>query len=220
MNLEALQHALQRTLPMARIEPVPLPGCEQITLGTINASFPTGPLPGDVMRNVLAEPAYWSLCWGSGLALAQFILGDPTWVAGKTVVDLGSGSGVVAIAAAMAGADSVIGCDTDPDARLATSTNAELNRVRVEVVESLPTHSDILLMADVLYDKQNLPLLGIAQTHASEVLVADSRVIELPDPSYREVAQIDALTYPNLGEFDEFTTAHIFHWREAPADTS
>jgi predicted nicotinamide N-methyase len=213
MNVDSIQQALQRTLPMGRIEPTRLPGCESITLGLINADFPTGPLPGPVMADVLLNPAYWSLCWGSGLALARFILEDGSWVKGKRVVDLGSGSGVVAIAAVMAGAAEVVACDTDPDARLASAANADLNGVAIEVTETLPENCDILLMADVLYDRQNLPLLEIAQNHAAEILVADSRVTELPDPGYTELARIEALTYPNLGEFDEFRTAHIFHWQ-------
>jgi predicted nicotinamide N-methyase len=212
MSFAPLERALQRTLPMARIEPHPLPGCEAITLGLINPDFPTGPLPGDVVRSVLASPAYWSLCWGSGLALARLLLDDPTWVRGKSVLDLGSGSGVVAIAAALAGAASVAACDTDPDARLATATNAELNGVAVDVFASSPGQSDMILMADVLYDRQNLALLESARASAAEVLVADSRIHELPDDDYRKIAKIDALTYPNLGEFDEFTTAHVFHW--------
>jgi len=168
------------------------------------------------MRAVINQPAYWAFCWGSGLALARFLLQQPHWVAGKSVVDLGSGSGVAAIAAAMAGAARVAACDTDPDARLATATNAELNRIDIEVTGQLPKFSDMLLMADVLYDRQNLPLLGMAQRHAAEVLVADSRVTRLPDPGYRELTTIDALTLPNLGEFDEFNTAHIFHWAQLP----
>jgi len=52
----------------------------------------------------------------------------------------------------------------------------------------------------------------VAQQHAREILVADSRVTVLPDRNYREITQIDALTQPNLGEFDEFSTAHLFHW--------
>ena len=106
----------------------------------------------------------------------------------------------------------IVACDTDMDARLATSVNARLNGVAVEISERLPDRSDILLMADVLYDKQNLPLLSVAQAHADEVLVADSRVTELPDPAYREVARIEALTYPNLGEFDEYRNAPVFRW--------
>jgi len=72
-----------------------------------------------------------------------------------------------------------------------------------------------MLMADVLYDRQNLPLLDIAQRHADQVLVADSRVTVLPDPGYREITRVEALTLPNLGEFDEFKTAHIFHWQRS-----
>jgi predicted nicotinamide N-methyase len=204
---------------MGRIEPVALPGCERITLGLINADFPTGALPGSVMQDVMRNPPYWSLCWGSGRALAQFLLADPSWVAEKTVVDLGSGSGVAAIAAAIAGARKITACDTDPDARLATAANANLNNVSIAVTDTLPDICDIMLMADVLYDRQNLTLLEMAQARATEVLVADSRVTELPDPAFRKIARIDAFTYPNLGEFDEFKTAHIFHWQSRQSRT-
>jgi predicted nicotinamide N-methyase len=167
------------------------------------------------MRAVIEQPAYWAFCWGSGLALARFLLAQPDWVAGRTVVDLGSGSGVAAIAAALAGASRVVACDTDEDARLATTVNAHLNGVAIEVSAELPASSDLMLMADVLYDRQNLPLLDIAQRHADQVLVADSRVTVLPDPGYREITRVEALTLPNLGEFDEFKTAHIFHWQRS-----
>ena len=210
-DIVELQRAIEQTLPMARIEPVALPGCERITLGLINADFPTGPLPGDVMQRVLARPAYWSLCWGSGIALARLLLAEPHWVQDRTVIDLGSGSGVAGIAAALAGAREVTACDTDADARAATRVNAALNDVQITVREALPTTADVLLMADVLYDRANLPLLATAQRHASEILVADSRLRELPDPAYKELCRIDAVTYPNLGEFDEFRTVHVFH---------
>ena len=211
---ETLQQALRQTLPDARIEAVALPDCEAIHLGLINEDYQTGPLDPEVMHAVIRDPAYWAFCWGSGLALARYLLEKPELVAGRSVVDLGSGSGVAGIAAALAGAVAVIACDTDPDARLATAMNAELNGVQIEVREALPDRADLLLMADVLYDRRNLPLLNLAQAHAREVLVADSRVTALPDPSYREIARIEALTIPNLGEFDEFRTAHLFHWQE------
>jgi len=214
MSMTELEQALQQTLPDARIETVSLPGCEAIRLGLINADYQTGPLDPEVMRAVIREPAYWAFCWGSGLALARHLLERPEQVRGRRIVDLGSGSGVAAIAAALAGADQVIACDTDPHARLATEMNAKLNDVRISVQDVLPDHCELLLMADVLYDRSNLPLLALAQSHAREVLVADSRVTDLPDPSYREIARIDALTIPNLGEFDEFRTAHLFHWRD------
>lgn len=213
MSVSTLEQALHKTLPDARIETVALPDCKPIQLRLINSDYQTGPLDPEVMQAVIRAPAYWAFCWGSGLALARFLLADPDWVRGKFVVDLGSGSGIAGIAAALAGAARVVACDTDPEARLATTANAHLNQVSIDVSEILPEHCDILLMADVLYDKSNLPLLNLAQTHASEVLVADSRVKVLPDPGYREICRIEALTAPNLGEFDEYGTAHLFHWR-------
>jgi predicted nicotinamide N-methyase len=214
MTLDALQRRLQATLPMARLEPRPLPGCPEIRLALINDDFPLGPLPPDVMRDVIARPAYWSLCWGSGLALARHLLDRPALVAGRRVVDLGAGSGVVAIAAAMAGAARVIACDSDPDALAAAATNAALNGVHVALVEDLarlPEDNDLMLMADVLYDRENLPLLATAARYAGSVLVADSRIAELPDPAYRRIGTIETLTYPNLGEFDDFGTVRLFY---------
>lgn len=209
-----LQSLLQPTLPMARIETQPLPGCAEIRLGLINADFPLGPLPEDVMRAVIARPAYWALCWGSGLALARYLLDHPDWVNGRRVVDLGSGCGVVAVAAALAGARRVIACDTDTDACQATAANAALNDVQVAVVDdlsALPRDNDLLMMADVLYDRSNLPLLSMAAEYAREILVADSRLDSLPDPAYQPIGEIEALTFPNLGEFDEFGTVRLFH---------
>lgn len=214
MTLNQLDALLKETLPMARIEAQPLPGCAEITLGLINADFPPGPLPPDVMRTVIARPAYWALCWGSGLALSRYLLDHRHLVNGRQVVDLGSGSGVVAVAAAMAGAAHVIACDTDPAARAATAANAALNGVTIRVSDDLARVSgdnDLLLMADVLYDRSNLPLLSAAAAHAREVLVADSRLATLPDPDYRLIGEIPALTFPNLGEFDEFGTVRLFH---------
>jgi predicted nicotinamide N-methyase len=218
LSFSQLQQQLRRTLPDAGIESYDLPDCiapsgQPLRLGLINANFSTGPLAAETMRAVIREPAYWAFCWGSGLALAQFLLANPEWVQDRKVVDLGSGSGVAGIAAALAGAASVVACDTDPDARLATRVNAAHNGVDLETTARLPDRCDMVLMADVLYDRQNLPLLNLAQAHASEVLVADSRVTQLPDPGYQEVTRIEALTCPNLGEFDEFRVAHIFSFR-------
>ena len=114
------------------------------------------------------------------------------------------------IAAAIAGAAQVTACDLDADARLATSVNAELNAVSIAVTAQLPAHSDLILMADVLYDKQNYPLLEEARARADRVLVADTRIQELPAADYHEIAALPTVTHPNLGEFDEFRVAHIF----------
>lgn len=214
MPLHHLERLLQATLPMARIVPQPLPGCPEITLGLINADFPLGPLPAQVMQDVIARPAYWCFCWGSGLALARYLLDHPRWVRGRRIVDLGAGSGVVAIAAALAGAARVIACDTDPDARAACGANAQLNGVSLDVCNSLaevPLDNDLLVMADVLYDRSNLGLLAMAAGYARAILVADSRMAALPDQAYRPFACVEGPTFPNLGEFDQFGTVRLFY---------
>ena len=213
MDFRPLERLLHETLPMGRIEPSTLPDCPKITLGLINADFPPGPLPADVMRDVIARPAYWAFCWGSGLALARYLLERPEEVRARSVLDLGSGSGVVAIAAAISGARRVVACDNDPHALRATAVNAEANHVQVELCPDLSLAGDgydLLLMADVLYDRSNFGLLEEAATLASRVLVADSRVRELPDPRYRQIGRMAALTFPNLGEFDEFGPVRFF----------
>jgi predicted nicotinamide N-methyase len=211
---------LQRTLPMARIEVQPLPRCPDIRLGLINPDFSTAPLPPEVMRDVIARPAYWALCWGSGLGLARLLYQNPQWVRGRRVLDLGSGSGIVAIAAARNGARDVIACDNDPDALTATACNAAMNGVTltlIDALDELSTGCDLVLMADVLYDASNLPLLQRAARVAANVMVADSRVTTIPAPGFRQIAELSALTFPNLGEFDEFGTVRV--WVAGPALT-
>jgi predicted nicotinamide N-methyase len=210
--VRTLTDTLQATLPMGQIVVQLLPGCPGLALGLINADFPTGPLPPDVMHAVIRQPAYWALCWGSGLGLAQLLYRNPQWVRGRRVLDFGSGSGVVGIAAMCNGAASATACDNDPDAREATRVNAHLNGVAIDVCSELTDADtfDLVLMADVLYDRTNLPLLDALQHIATAVVVADSRVAEIPVAGFRQIAQIDAQTRPNLNEFDEFRTVRVF----------
>ena len=212
-----LQHsltALQRTLPDAELEITRLPAVEQIQLALINADFQTGPLPADVMYRVIAHPAYWAFCWGSGLALARWLLSSTAFVANKRIADVGSGCGVGAIAAKLAGASEVVACDNDPDALMVARANADLNQVQLSYagdVAELSGTFDLILMADVLYDKSNYPLLETVKSLANDIVVADSRIQSIDDPSFKAFHQCEALTYPNLGEFDEFKDVRFFH---------
>ena len=212
-----LQHslaALQRTLPDAELEITRLPAVEQIQLALINADFQTGPLPADVMYRVIAHPAYWAFCWGSGLALARWLLSSTAFIANKRIADVGCGCGIGAIAAKMAGAAEVIACDNDQDALINAQANAALNHVSLafcDDVANLDSDFDLILMADVLYDKSNYPLLETVKGLASNIIVADSRIQSIDDPSFTAFHQSEALTYPNLGEFDEFKDVRFFH---------
>ena len=200
---------------MAAIESTALPGLPNLALGLINANFPTGPLPADVMHAVIAEPAYWAFCWGSGLATAQWLATNPEIVRGLRIGDLGCGSGVVAIAAKQAGATEVWACDNDADALFATQCNAAANDITLNLTEdlaALPDDLDVLFMADVLYDRRNFALIEQAKPKTRRLIIADSRVADVEDPDFTVTHQIQALTYPNLGEFDEFKTVSFFNY--------
>lgn len=165
------------------------------------------------MMAVMAEPSYWAFCWASGQVLARFLLDNPAWVTGKRVLDFGSGSGVVAIAAAKAGAAKVLACDIDPVALKATEINTQHNQVPVTLFEdfyAIDETIDLIIVADVLYDRENLPWLGRFLERADQVLVADSRVKDFDYPNYRLIDRQQGTTVPDLDEFDEFRDVRIY----------
>jgi predicted nicotinamide N-methyase len=101
-------------------------------------------------------PPYWAFAWPGGQALARHILDNARLVAGKTVLDIGSGSGISAIAAKRAGATRVAAADPDPMASLAIGMNARHNGVDVTVsiddVQSSAPDEDLVLIADLVYE--------------------------------------------------------------------
>ena len=90
MTVADLESRLQHTLPQACLAIDVLPDCGGIRLALINQDSPLGPLDPEVMRAVIAAPAYRAFCWGSGRALARFLLQTPDRVRNRRVLDLGA----------------------------------------------------------------------------------------------------------------------------------
>ncbi|KAB0492877.1 MULTISPECIES: class I SAM-dependent methyltransferase [Pseudomonas] len=177
----------------------------------------------DETRRILYEPPYWAFCWASGLALARFLADRPHWVKGKRVLDFGAGSGVAGIAAARAGALEVVACDLDPLALAACRANAQLNDVQLGYCSNFfaeVDRFDLILVADVLYDRENLPLLDHFLTRGQEALVADSRVRDFKHPLYRPLEMLKALTLPDLAEPHEFRNVSLYHAQREPTPFS
>jgi predicted nicotinamide N-methyase len=118
----------------------------------------------DLMDSRLGARPYWAFAWPGGQALARYLLDHPDLVAGRRVLDVGAGSGLSAIAAAMAGAGHVLATDTDPLAAVACAMNARANGVTVDVstadVLAAPPSADVLLIGDLVYEPDLLIRVG------------------------------------------------------------
>jgi predicted nicotinamide N-methyase len=208
-----LQAQLSQLLGDARLVADTLPGTD-LALWLIDAANMDRAFNPEETRRILEDPPYWSFCWASGLALARFLAEHRHWVEGKRVLDFGAGSGVAAIAAMKAGALEVVACDLDPVAIEACRANAELNGVTLDYSVDFFAEADrfdLILVADVLYDRANLPLLDQFLTRGKQALVADSRVKDFQHPAYRRLGILDALTLPDLAEPWEFRKVSLYH---------
>ena len=154
-------------------------------------------------------PPYWAFCWGSGQALARHLLDHPELVRNKTVVDLGTGSGIAALAAARAGADRVLAADLDPQARRAAQLNAKQNGLEVEVAAELPETWDLMLAADVLYETGLRSWLLNEARRRGPILVADPGRTGTPSLESPAVARYAARTFPDV---DSPQTRVSLHW--------
>ena len=109
------------------------------------------------LAEIGVPPPYWAFAWAGGQALARYVLDDPQLVAGKRVLDIGAGSGLVAIAAAKAGAASVLAADIDAFSCAAIRLNAEANQCTVTVTQDdligTANEWDVILVGDLFYER-------------------------------------------------------------------
>jgi predicted nicotinamide N-methyase len=151
------------------------------------------------------DPPFWAYPWAGGQGLARYILDNPDTVRGRRVLDVASGSGLVAIAAAKAGAARVVAGDIDPLAVAAIAINASANGVTVGArVFDLATgdagDADVVLVGDVFYQQQlaelALRFLRAVARSGVDVLVADPGRAFVPAASLTALAryQVPVLT--------------------------
>jgi predicted nicotinamide N-methyase len=156
-------------------------------------------------------PPFWAFAWLGGQALARHVLDRPELVAGRRVLDLATGSGLCALAAARCGAADVLAVDVDPVAVAATELNAEANALVVraecrDLLDEPPPPVDVLLAGDVFYDAamsaRVQPWLVEAGRAGAAVLVGDPTRHYLPRALLTLLSEVEIPTTRDLEGVD------------------
>lgn len=174
---------------------LPVPHAPEIKLYLAHEALELWQKTEEELEAIGLPPPFWAFAWAGGQALARYVLDHPQIVAGKSVFDLASGSGLVAIAAAMAGAREVIANEIDDFALASIALNAQVNDVRVEVVAGdmigRDEGWDVVLAGDVSYERDMAAEITgwLAQLHerGCTVLIGD------PGRSYLARERLEAI---------------------------
>jgi predicted nicotinamide N-methyase len=180
-----------------RLLPVPL--VPEIMLHVADEAVPLWTKTEDELGEAGLPPPFWAFAWAGGQALARYILDHPYQVAGKDVIDLASGSGLVAIAALKAGARSVTAFDIDAFARTAIALNAAENNVTIDargddLLAGVPAPvAQAVLAGDIFYERdtaeQAFVFLSVQAARGVTVLIGDPGRSYLPKDSLRRITE-------------------------------
>jgi predicted nicotinamide N-methyase len=171
------------------------------------------------------EPPFWAFAWAGGQALARYLLDHPEAVSGRHAIDVASGSGLVAVAAAMAGAAAVTAYDNDSLAAAAITVNAAANgvtllvaRADIRIQDDLPSPgTDLVLVADAFYERdlavEVLRLAERARARGAAVLVGDLGRAYLPRARLVPLASYDV---PGLAAMEDADVKRTTVWAMRP----
>jgi predicted nicotinamide N-methyase len=168
------------------------------------------------------QPPFWAFAWPGGQALARYVLGHAGLVAGRSVLDVGSGSGLVAIAAAKAGAATVTASEVDALAAAAIVLNAQANGVPCpavtgDVLGGDGAGADVVLAGDVCYARplaeRVLPFLERAAARGASVLVGDIGRAFLPRDRF---GVLDARDIPVMAGLEDSSIKRAMVWAPLP----
>ena len=172
-------------------------------------------------RNTLPPP-FWAFAWAGGQALARYLLDHPAEVAGRSVLDFGAGSGLVAIAAAKASAASVLAAEVDHFAAAAIAANAALNDVTIAVsttdlLDTVDPRWEVVIAGDVCYERPMADrvtgwLRGLA-ARGTLVLLGDPGRAYLPSKGLVERARY---LVPTSRELEDRDTREAIIWEVLP----
>ena len=214
--------AKRREFICANTEILSPPLVPEVRLHLAHEALPIWQKTEEELDAIGLPPPFWAFAWAGGQALARHILDNPAIVRGKRVLDLASGSGLVAIAATKAGATYVTASEIDQFAVEAVALNAELNAVLVtpvadDLLDKNPPHDiDVILVGDLFYEKHLathcLDWLNQARTSGVDVLIGDPGRSYLPKDKLKRIAEY---AVPVTRELEDAEIKKTAVWRLA-----
>lgn len=194
------------TFIRAQTRPLSVPLVPEITLHLADEATALWQATESELGRIGLPPPFWAFAWAGGQALARYVLDHPESVRGRRVLDLGAGSGLVAIAAAQAGATEIVAADIDPFAAAAMALNAAQNSVtlspwigdvtRIGQDETAPAGTfGVILAGDICYERgmaaRLIPWLQRQARTGTRVILGDPGRAYLPSVGLTELAVYD-----------------------------
>jgi len=199
---------------------LPVPHAPEISLHVADEATELWQKTEDELGRIGLPPPFWAFAWAGGQALSRYVLDHPEVVRGRSVLDFASGSGLVSIAAARAGAATVVASDIDPFAIAAIAVNASANDVSVTAVQrdliGRDEGWDTILAGDICYERDTALrvttwLLQLAERGAT-VLIGDPGRSYLPKERLEPVASYEVPVTRSL-EDSEVKRTSVWRFR-------
>lgn len=189
----------RRAFIEAQTRLLPVPHAPEIQLHVAEEATELWQKTEDELAIIGLPPPFWAFAWAGGQALARYLLDHPETVRGLRVLDFATGSGLVAIAAMRAGADSVEACDIDAFAIEAVALNAAANGVAVQAIGSdligRDEGWDVICAGDVCYEREMaeriISWLTTLQARGARVLIGDPGRAYLPKDRLEALASYE-----------------------------
>ncbi|HEX5378453.1 MAG TPA: methyltransferase [Phenylobacterium sp.] len=192
------------------------PHTPELALHLADEITPIWRMTEEALEEIGLPPPFWAFAWAGGQALARYILDRPEVVAGKRVIDFASGSGIVGIAAARAGAAHVLAADIDGFCGQALSLNALANGVDIaftdtDLLDAPPPAADVILAGDICYEKpladRVMAWLSAARDAGATVLIGDPGRSYFPREGLEKLAEYQVQTTRELEDQEVKKTA-------------
>jgi predicted nicotinamide N-methyase len=189
----------RRSFILAETRLLPVPHAPEISLHVAEEATELWQKTEDELAVIGLPPPFWAFAWAGGQALARYLIDHPETVRGRRVLDFATGSGLVGIAALLAGAKAVEACDIDAFAIEAVALNAAANGVALEAVcvdlIGRDEGWDVICAGDVCYEREMagriLVWLSALQARGALVLIGDPGRAYLPKDRLEALARYE-----------------------------